>query len=74
MNTAHFARVLVARSGGAALAWWILSEGRADAWLVGAVAVALAVAASLWLAPPRSASPVQPGAALAFAGYFLVQS
>ncbi len=56
-----------------ALVWWALAEGRADSWGVGAVSVALALAASLYLAPP-GAGQVSPAGLLGFAGFFLVQS
>lgn len=53
--------------------WWMLTEGRADSWDVGAVSVIAALAASLYLSPP------QRGRFLwhqlpAFAGFFLVHS
>lgn len=56
-----------------ALAWWVLAEGRADGWGVGAVSVAAALAASLYLAPPGS-HRLSPAGLLGFAGFFLVQS
>lgn len=56
-----------------ALAWWVLAEGRADSWGVGAVSVAAALAASLYLAPPGTGR-VSPAGLLGFAGFFLVQS
>lgn len=62
------------RIAAATLAWWVLSEGRSDSWLVGVVAVATAVAASLWLAPPQASVRGRTVAALAFAVFFLTQS
>lgn len=56
-----------------ALAWWALAEGRADSWGLGAVSVALALAASLRLAPPGTGR-LSPMGLLSFAGFFLVQS
>jgi multicomponent Na+:H+ antiporter subunit E len=56
-----------------ALAWWVLAEGRADSWGVGAVSVAAALAASLYLAPPGTGR-VSPAGLLGFAGFFLAQS
>ncbi len=44
--------VLVRRAGLMALLWWILAEGRQDGWLLGAVAVAAALWASMRLLPP----------------------
>ncbi|MDP2171212.1 MAG: Na+/H+ antiporter subunit E [Rhodocyclaceae bacterium] len=43
---------LALRAGLFALLWWILAEGRLDAWWLGAVGVAAATWASLRLAPP----------------------
>lgn len=34
--------------------WWILTEGRTDAWLIGGFTIALAIAASLVLQPPST--------------------
>lgn len=56
-----------------ALAWWVLAEGRADSWGVGAVSVAAALAASLYLVPPGS-HRLSPAGLLGFAAFFLVQS
>lgn len=56
-----------------ALAWWVLAEGRTDGWGVGAVSVAAALAASLYLAPPGKGRLSLAGL-LGFAGFFLVQS
>lgn len=56
-----------------ALVWWVLAEGRADSWGVGAVSVIAALAASLFLAPPGP-DRLSPAGLLAFAGFFLVQS
>lgn len=35
-----------------ALLWWVLAEGRADAWGLGVAATLAATLASLWLLPP----------------------
>lgn len=56
-----------------ALVWWVLAEGRADSWGVGAVSVAAALAASLYLAPP-GVGRLSPAGLLGFAGFFLLQS
>ncbi len=61
------------------LLWWVLTEGRADGWGVGLIFIALAVAASLRLAPPRrgaegTALRISPAGLLAYAGFFLAQS
>lgn len=56
-----------------ALIWWALAEGRADSWGVGAVSVALALAASLALSPPGRMR-LSPRGLLAFIGFFLIQS
>lgn len=56
-----------------ALLWWVLAEGRTDAWGVGAASVLLALLASLHLAPPGSIRLSLTGL-LGFAGFFLMQS
>ena len=56
-----------------ALVWWVLAEGRADSLGVGAVSVAAALAASLYLAP-HGAARLSLAGLLGFAGYFLAQS
>ncbi len=66
-------RALLLRGAALALLWWVLSEGRADSWLVGGVSLGLALAASLALSPPGRAGLSLRGVA-AFAGFFLVQS
>lgn len=53
--------------------WWVLAEGRADAWGIGAVSVLLATAASLALAPP-GAGRLSATGLLGFAAFFLAQS
>lgn len=53
--------------------WWVLAEGRADTWGVGAAAIAAAAAASLLLLPPGR-SRFSPAGAAAFAGFFLSRS
>lgn len=53
--------------------WWVLAEGRADAWGIGAVSVLLATAASLALAPPGPGRISTIGL-LGFAAFFLAQS
>lgn len=64
---------IVTRATAFALVWWALAEGRVDSWGVGGVSVALAVAASLYLAPAAPGRP-SPGGLLRFVGFFLVQS
>lgn len=56
-----------------ALLWWALAEGRADAWGLGAVAVAAATWASLRLSPPGRRRISFAGLA-GFAGFFLWNS
>lgn len=56
-----------------ALVWWVLTGGRAQSWLIGAPATALALWASLKLAPPP-ALRISPLGLLAFFGFFLLQS
>lgn len=75
LNRSPRAAWVAAPVRGAAFAalWWVLSEGRADAWGVGAVSVLLATAASLRLAPP-GALRVSFVGLLGFLGFFLVQS
>ena len=67
-------RAVGTRIAAAAFVWWVLSEGRADSWPVGAVTVAAAVAVSLWLAPPQAAARGRTLATFLFAGFFLAQS
>jgi multicomponent Na+:H+ antiporter subunit E len=72
--SAEYWRAVGTRAAAVGFAWWVLSEGRGDSWGVGVVAVAIAVAASLRLAPPQSTARGRTGAALAFVGFFLAQS
>ncbi|MGR8918767.1 MAG: Na+/H+ antiporter subunit E [Gammaproteobacteria bacterium] len=67
-------RAIGVRTAIVALGWWVLSEGQTDSWPVGAVTIVIAVAASLWLAPPRPAVRGRLRASVAFGGFFLVQS
>jgi len=60
------------RGAGFLLLWWLFAEGDLQAWWLGALAVALATAASLKLMPPRHY--VRPLTALAFALFFLRNS
>lgn len=66
-------RGILARGLGFAFLWWILAEGRLDAWGLGAVAVAAATWASLHLLPP-SRRTFSLGGFLGFAGFFLWNS
>lgn len=56
-----------------AFVWWLLTEGRADSWGVGAVAITLALWASLKLAPPAGFA-LSPAGVLRFALFFLIES
>lgn len=56
-----------------AFLWWVLAEGRLDAWGLGALAVALATWASLHLLPPAQRGFAL-GGLLGFAAYFLWNS
>jgi multicomponent Na+:H+ antiporter subunit E len=56
-----------------ALLWWILTEGHADAWGIGLIAVAAALGASLHLLPPGPRRLRLPGL-LAFLGHFVWDS
>lgn len=56
-----------------ALLWWVLAEGRLDAWGVGLASVLLATLASLRLWPP-GAGRVAPAGLAVFVGFFLAQS
>ena len=53
--------------------WWVLTGGRADAWLFGAAVIALALAVSLRLQPP-SAHGFSLIALLQFFVFFIVKS
>lgn len=64
---------LVLRAALLAALWWILTGGHAGAWSVGSVVIALALALSLRLQPPRHSRLSLPGLA-GFAAFFLVRS
>lgn len=53
--------------------WWVLAEGEARAWGVGAVSVLAATAASAWLWPPARAR-LSPAGLSAFLLFFAAQS
>ncbi|MFX0537807.1 Na+/H+ antiporter subunit E [Ornithinimicrobium sp. Y1847] len=50
---------ILARGAGLALLWWVLTEGRSGYAVYGALAVPVALAVSLWLAPPSSPGTAQ---------------
>jgi len=52
-----------------ALLWWILAEGRSDGWVLGAIATAGAVWASLYWLPP-TAGRISLAGLCAVLGYF----
>lgn len=57
--------------------WWILAEGRSPGWYYGLAAVAVALTASLHVAPPTRAqrrSPARAGAAVLLAVWFTGRS
>jgi multicomponent Na+:H+ antiporter subunit E len=56
-----------------ALLWWILSEGRAEGWGLGAIAVAAGLWASLRLLPP-AARRISLAGLFAFLGHFVWNS
>jgi multicomponent Na+:H+ antiporter subunit E len=56
-----------------ALLWWMLSEGRAEGWGFGAIAVAAALWASLRLLPP-AAGHISPAGLFAFLRHFVWNS
>lgn len=62
---------ILSRAGLFALIWWILSDGVAASWWIGAPAVALAVAVSIVLVP---ATPFVWFELLRFVPFFLVRS
>lgn len=53
--------------------WWILNEGDAESWFLGAFFVPLAIALSVYLLPPRRWNINLPGA-LAYVAFFLQKS
>lgn len=67
-------RAALPRAAGFALLWWVLAEGRMEAWGVGLASVLLATLASLRLWPrgERRLSPVGVLAALALLALSLV--
>lgn len=76
MKRRRFAGTMVSillRGGLFALIWWVLAEGHADSWGVGAVSIAVALAASLYLEPPGTGR-LSPLGLLGFVGFFLIQS
>lgn len=66
-------RAILTRAAGFAALWWVLAEGRADGWRLGAVAVALATWAS-WLVLPPAPGRVSSGGALRFLAFFVWNS
>lgn len=60
MSAASVVRATTVRAVVAAALWWVLVEGQSQYLAYGLIAVPAAVAASLWLAPPRSPRPVSP--------------
>lgn len=72
-NTGSAVRSLLWRALLATLGWWIISEGKPSLLPIGLVAVAGAVALSLYLAP-QSPPRVRPLGLLIFIGYFLGRS
>lgn len=62
---------LLVRGALYALLWWVLTDGAAASWWIGAPAVVLALLASLFLLPPVSFAGYQ---ALRFVPFFLVRS
>jgi multicomponent Na+:H+ antiporter subunit E len=73
MSGATILRAALLRGTILALGWWILSEGSRAGASFGAVVVALALAASLWLSPPTAQS-WRPVGLVRFAGHFLYHS
>lgn len=65
-------RAIVVRTPVFAVLWWVLAEGRNDSWGIGAVAVVIAVVASMKLLAPTSGLSLAglPG----FLGFFVYQS
>lgn len=57
----------------AGLGWWIISENQIPLFPAGLLAVIVAVALSLWLAP-AAGNRIRPGGLLVFLGYFLGRS
>ena len=66
-------RTVVLRALLFAWLWWVLAEGRREAWWLGAAGVAAATWASLVLAPPGRRRLSLPGLAR-FLGFFLLNS
>ena len=67
------ARTVLVRSAGFALLWWVLSEGDSRLWWLGALAVASATGASLWLVPATT-TPLRLARLPGFVLYFAWQS
>lgn len=73
LRDASMIATVALRGAAFALVWWVLTEGRADSWGVGAASIGLALAASLKLAPPTRLA-FSPAGIVRFAGFFLVES
>ncbi len=73
MRRAAMLRPILQRGLLFALLWWVLAEGSAGSWGLGAVAVALATAISLRLLPPRGRR-IGPIALTRFVAFFLWSS
>lgn len=66
-------RAILLRAAGFAALWWVLAEGRADGWALGAIAVALATWTSCVVLPP-SPGRVSPGGIFGFLAFFVWNS
>ena len=66
-------RAVLIRSAGFAFLWWVLAEGRLDAWGLGLVAAVAGFALSLRLLPPRREGISLAGLA-GFAAFFVWHS
>jgi multicomponent Na+:H+ antiporter subunit E len=66
-------RAVLIRGTGFAFLWWVLAEGRPDAWGLGLVAAVAGFALSFRLLPPRQGE-ISCAGLLAFAAFFLWHS
>lgn len=66
-------RAILLRAAGFSALWWVLAEGRADGWTLGAVAVALATWTSCIVLPPGP-ERISAGGLIRFLAYFVWHS
>lgn len=66
-------QAILLRGASFAALWWVLAEGRADGWALGAVAVTLATWTS-WIVLPPTSGKISPAGVLRFLAFFVWNS